>query len=97
MSEPPPSPLEMTASSPENDHRSKSPCSPSPGSQKFDLKPIGLRGNDPGGYAFPRSRTSTLLSAAAMRWAVTEPPKPLPTTMQSKCSGVAMDQATGPG
>ena len=49
MSEPPPSPLETSASRPENDHRSNSPCRPSLGSQRLRLKPIGLRGNDPGG------------------------------------------------
>src|SRR5215218_6059592 len=95
MREPPPSPLEISASNPENDHRSKSPCRPSLGSQKFDWKPIGLRGNDPGGYLLPRSRTSTRLSAAAIRCAVTDPPDPLPTTMQSKGSGAATDQAAG--
>ncbi len=44
---------------PRNDQTLKIPCSPSLGSQK--LRPVshGLRGNDPGGYALPRSSRQT--------------------------------------
>src|SRR5215218_9522967 len=86
MSEPPPSPLDTSASSPSNDHRSNIPWRPSLGSQKLFFTPSGLRGKDPGGYGLPRSRTRTLRSASARRQAVTDPPKPDPTTTASKCS-----------
>src|SRR5436309_5148730 len=62
------------------------PYRPLLGSQKFFEKPSGLRGNEPGGYGLPRSSRQTRLPASARRYAVTEPPKPDPTTTASKCS-----------
>ena len=61
------------------------PYRPSLGSQKVVASSRGLRGNEPGGYGFPRSRTQTDLPASASRYAITEPPKPEPTTTASKC------------
>src|SRR4051794_36962481 len=86
MSEPPPSPLETSASIPLNDHTLNIPSLPSLGSQRFRAISAGVRGNDPGGYGFPRSSRQTRLPASARRYAVTDPPKPEPTTTASKCS-----------
>ncbi len=71
-------------------HTSKSPCRPASGSQKLRAVPRGLRGNDPGGYALPRSRTTTDLPASARRNAATDPPNPDPTTTTSACSVVGL-------
>src|SRR6266540_1990667 len=46
----------------------------------------GLRGNEPGPQAFPRSSRQTDMPASARRWVVTDPPKPEPTTTASKCA-----------
>src|SRR4051795_11266140 len=86
MSEPPPRPLEIRASRPSNDQTSNMPCRPLLGSQKFCFRPHGLRGNEPGGKGLPRSSTQTCRPASVSRAAVTEPPKPEPTTIASKCS-----------
>ena len=59
------------------------PVSPWGGSQKLSRARYGLRVNEPGGYGRPRSSTSTRLPASASRYAVTEPPKPEPTTIAS--------------
>src|SRR4051812_47052161 len=60
------------------------PCSPSRGRQKASLRTWrGVRGNEPGGYGRPRSSSSTLRPACASRHAVTDPPKPEPTTIAS--------------
>src|SRR5215218_1548926 len=85
MREPPPSPLDTSASSPRKPQKLYNPCSPSLGSQKFFLMRYGLRGNEPGGYGLPRSRRQTRRSASARRYAITEPPKPDPITTASKC------------
>ena len=82
-SEPPPSPLATIPPMPRNDQTSKTPCSPSLGSQKLCAMSHGVRGNEPGGYALPRSRTRTDMPASARRNAVTDPPNPEPTTTAS--------------
>src|SRR5918997_4090998 len=84
MSEPPPSPLLTTAEIRENDHTSNRPCRPSLGSQKFRAMSWGERAKEPGGYALPRSSRQTSRPASARRHAITEPPKPDPTTTTSK-------------
>src|SRR3954462_6123990 len=87
MSEPPPRPLETTAPRPGNAHMSHSPCSPSRGRQNASVRTWrGVRGNEPGGYGRPRSSSSTLRPACARRHAVTDPPKPEPTTIASNGS-----------
>src|SRR5215210_7267801 len=85
MREPPPSPLDTSASSPRKPQKLYNPCSPSLGSQKFFLIRYGLRGNEFGGYAFPRSRRQTRRSASASRYAITDPPNPDPMITTSKC------------
>src|SRR6185295_5542874 len=85
MSEPPPRPLDTTAPSPLKLHMSQRPNSPAPGRQKPSLRVSrGVRGNAPGGHGRPRSRRRTLRPASASRHAVTDPPKPEPTTTTSK-------------
>src|ERR1035441_6125139 len=54
----------------------------------------GVRANAPGGCVCPRSRTSTDLPASASRIAATDPPKPVPTTIASKCSSPPIPIAT---
>src|SRR5215218_10013395 len=66
------------------------PCRPSLGSQKFLCIRCGARGNSPGGYAFPRSKTHTSRPASASRYAVTEPPKPEPTITASKYESLVL-------
>src|SRR3954464_4908114 len=89
ISEPPPRPLETIAPRPGKLHVSHSPCSPSAGRQNAPSRTWrGVRGNDPGGYGFPRSRRRTFCPASASRHAVTDPPNPEPTTTASKDSGV---------
>src|SRR5687767_10196299 len=56
---------------------------PSDGSQKLRAIARGVRANDPGGQARPRSRTTTLRPCSAIRKAATDPPKPEPTTTAS--------------
>src|SRR5262245_10246967 len=73
---------------PRNSQMLKMPCNPSLGSQMLWLIPYGLRGNEPGGYALPRSSRQTRMPASASRKAVTEPPNPEPTTTASKCSSL---------
>ena len=70
---PPPMPLETTAASPRNDQMLNRPWRPALGSQKLPRMASGLRGNEFGGYAWPRSSTRTLSPPAASRWAKTEP------------------------
>src|SRR3954452_19211140 len=66
---------------------SHSPCSPSRGRQNASVRTWrGVRGNEPGGYGRPRSSSSTLRPACARRHAVTDPPKPEPTTIASNGS-----------
>src|SRR3954454_4995600 len=66
---------------------SHSPCSPSRGRQNASVRTWrGVRGNEPGGYGRPRSSSSTLRPACARRQAVTDPPKPEPTTIASNGS-----------
>src|SRR4029450_77848 len=86
MSEPPPRPLAIRASRRRNDQTSNMPYRPSLGSQKLSRISRGRRGKSPGGYALPRSSTSTLSPAVARRCAVAPPPKPEPTTTASKRS-----------
>src|SRR5919198_4923717 len=86
MSEPPPTPLATTASSPENERTSKSPCLPAAGSQNAERIACGVRGKEPGGHGCPRSRTSTERPASPSRQAATDPPNPEPTTTTSKRS-----------
>src|SRR3954452_19687378 len=86
MSDPPPSPLETTDDSPENDQKSKRPYVPSLGSHALRAISYGERANDPGGSGRPRSRTQTDHPDSARRLAITDPPNPLPTTTASKCS-----------
>src|SRR5215510_1448128 len=50
------------------------------------LIPCGLRANEPGGYALPRSSRQTRMPASESRRVFTDPPKPEPTTIASKCS-----------
>src|SRR4051812_1144547 len=84
MSEPPPRPLETIAPRPGKLHMSHRPCRPSRGRQNASLRTWrGVRGNDPGGYGRPRSSSRTLRPACASRHAVTDPPKPEPTTIAS--------------
>src|SRR4051812_18479274 len=84
MSEPPPRPLETIAPRPGKAHMSHSPCRPSRGRQNASLRTWrGVRGNEPGGYGRPRSSSSTSRPACASRHAVTDPPKPEPTTIAS--------------
>src|SRR5262245_6938816 len=71
---------------PRNDQTLNIPCRPSLGSQKFRAMSAGLRGKDPGGNDLPRSSTQTRCPPSARRYAVTDPPKPEPTTTASKCS-----------
>src|SRR5215203_4281997 len=85
MSEPPPSPLETSASIPRKPQKLYNPCSPSLGSQKFLLMRYGLRGNEPGGYGFPLSRRQTRRPASASRYAITDPPNPDPMITAWKC------------
>src|SRR5215203_2813442 len=85
MREPPPRPLDTSASSPRKPQKLYNPCSPSLGSQKFFLIRYGLRGNEPGGYAFPLSRRQTRRPASASRYVITDPPNPDPMTTAWKC------------
>src|SRR5438067_9458548 len=80
MSEPPPSPLDTSAARRPKYQTSKSPYRPSLGSQNARLNSYGVRGNEPGGHAFPRSKRHTLRPAWASRYAITDPPNPEPTT-----------------
>jgi hypothetical protein len=59
MSEPPPSPLETTELIPSNAQMLYIPYNPSLGFQKFLFIQYGLRGDEPGGYALPRSSRQT--------------------------------------
>src|SRR3954454_24629982 len=89
MSEPPPRPLETIAPRPGKLHMSHRPCRPSRGRQNASLRTCrGVRGNEPGGYGRPRSSRSTSRPARASRHAVTDPPKPEPTTIASYDSGL---------
>src|SRR5919197_6386648 len=86
MSEPPPTPLAVSASRPLKWWYSNSPWRPWPGAHSAPRHCRGGRGNDPGGHGCPRSSTSTVAPACARRHATTEPPKPDPTTRTSKRS-----------
>src|SRR5215211_2993782 len=86
MREPPPSPLETTARSLLKDHRLYKPYRRSLGFQKLCFIRWGLRGNDPGGYALPRSNRQTRKPASLSLYVITEPPNPEPITTASKCS-----------
>src|SRR5215211_5103788 len=86
MREPPPSPLETTARILLKDHRLYKPYRPSLGFQKLCFIWWGLRGNDPGGYALPRSNRQTRKPASLSLYVITEPPNPEPITTASKCS-----------
>src|SRR5919204_703254 len=97
MSEPPPTPLATTASSPENERTSKSPCLPAAGSQNAERIACGVRGKEPGGHGCPRSRTSTERPASASRQAATDPPNPEPTTTTSKRSTPPLHTLDLPG
>src|SRR6187200_2001994 len=90
MSDPPPRPLETIASSPRNESTSQRPWREPCGAQRPSrANARGERGNDPGGYGRPRSRTSTRMRPASS-WATMAPPNPEPTTTtsnSSRCSG----------
>src|SRR5262245_44454901 len=88
-SDPPPRPLDTMPPRPRKDQTLKSPWSPSLGSHKLRLISHGLRANEPGGYAFPRSRRQTDIPACESLWVITDPPKPDPTTTTSKCASGA--------
>src|SRR5215831_16928745 len=88
--EPPPNPEETTAPEPLNDHMLNIPYKPSLGSQKLFLISKDARGNECGGYAFPRSNRHTRKPASASLKARTEPPKPDPTITASKCSSLIL-------
>src|SRR4051794_11468342 len=62
------------------------PCSPSSGAQNAAFHAPGVRGNEPGGHAWPRSSTQTERPASPRAWAATAPPKPEPTTTTSNAS-----------
>src|SRR5881396_2556659 len=91
MIEPPPRQLEISASTPLKVQMSKKPSRPSLGSQKLTATSRGLRGKSPGAHDLPRSSTHTDLPPSRRRCAVTEPPKPEPTTIASKCSRALID------
>src|SRR4051812_20728658 len=77
---------------------SHSPCSPSRGRQNASVRTRrGVRGNEPGGYGRPRSSSRTLRPARASRHAVTDPPKPEPTTIASKGSAAGSAAIDLPG
>src|SRR5919197_6626961 len=86
MSEPPPSPLAVSASRPLKWWYANSPWRPSRGAHSAPRHWRGVRGNVPGGHGRPRSSTSTEAPACARRQATTEPPNPDPTTTTSKRS-----------
>ena len=88
MTEPPPRQLDTSDSIPSKLQMSKRPKSPSLGSQKLRPTSLGWRGNVPGAHALPRSSRTVCLPPSCKRYAVTEPPKPEPTTTASTCSGV---------
>src|SRR5215211_2543587 len=88
MIEPPPRQLETSASMPLKLQMSKRPCRPLLGSQKLRAISRGCRGNVPGAHALPRSSRSTRRPPCCRRYALTDPPKPEPTTTASTCSDV---------
>src|SRR6476661_405576 len=95
MSEPPPSPLETTESSPRKWCSSKSPWRPSRGAHSAWRHWRGVRGKLCGGHGRPRSSTRTRAPDSASRCATTDPPKPEPITTASKRSAVVDLPADG--
>src|SRR5262245_236471 len=94
MSEPPPTPLAVSALMPSKRCSSKRPCRPLPGSHSAPRHCRGVRGNEPGGHGWPRSSTTTDAPACASRQPTVDPPKPEPTTATSKrsaCASPAID------
>ena len=79
-SDPPPSPLATIPPRPRNDQTSKSPCSPSLGSQKLRPSPTGCAGRSRAGRPCHARAGRRTCPASASRCVITDPPKPEPTT-----------------